>query len=74
MTGRVFKRGDTVGLKASVRAIWTNPEDKPDNLTADVRAVYGQSGEVWLDQPLCGSVYWDQNDLVLIHAIEDKPR
>lgn len=71
-TNRVFKKGDTVGLKASVRKTHTCPEGRENNDTADIRATYGNNGECWLDHDLHGCKYWNQEDLILIKAVEDK--
>jgi hypothetical protein len=43
------------------------PPGRKHHHTAHVRAVAGgDHGEVWLDQQLGGSVYWNQSDLELI--------
>lgn len=71
---RGFKRGDTVGLRPEVREKTECPPGRHDNAEADIRDISRSDarGEVWLDQDLHGRQYWNQSDLVLIKAVEDK--
>ena len=69
---REFQKGDTVTLRAEVLAQHATP-DRP-HTEAEIRAVMGQHGEVWLDHDLYGKRYWNQSDLVLIKAADEKPR
>ena len=69
---RPFKRGDTVGLKPEVLKTHNCPDGRQDHKQADIRGVSGPYGEVWLDQDLHGCQYWNQSDLILIKAVEDK--
>lgn len=63
----IFKTGDTVRLKPDVLECWEGcPEGREDNHQAVIRAVYGNHGEVWLDQDLRGCKYWNQSDLELV--------
>ena len=73
MTDRIFKKGDIVGLKAHIREQMRGiiPEGREDNSEAQIRAVYGSHGEVWLDQDLHGMKYWNQEDLILIKAVDE---
>ncbi|MNC35322.1 hypothetical protein D3C75_838020 [compost metagenome] len=65
MAERALVKGDHVKLRDDLNH--QTPDGRRHHHTAHVRAVYGvDSGEVWLDQQLGGSVYWNQSDLELV--------
>lgn len=75
MTVRPFQKGDTVKVKPERLKHHKCPEGRHDNHQADIRAVLRpahNTGEVWLDQDLHGCLYWNQEDLILVKAVEDK--
>lgn len=77
MTVRPFQKGDTVKLKPGTLAKYHHecPDGRQDNHQADIRAMLRpgeNTGEVWLDQDLHGCMYWNQEDLELVNAVDDK--
>lgn len=69
MTRREFKRGDLVGLSSRIKN-HTCPIGREDNKEAHIGAVFGKDGECWLTEDLHGCKYWNQDDLVLIKAVD----
>lgn len=69
---RPFKTGDTVKLKPEILKHHRCPVGRQNHDQADIRGIAGNHGEVWLDQDLHGCQYWNQEDLILVKAVDDK--